>query len=294
MHAHKMADHHGEPLRHARPTVNGVDIHYATAGTGEPVYLIHGAPKTMYVWRHVIPLLTPTHTVVALDCRGYGDSSRPLDGYDTATMAADVLALADYLGHDRFAVAGEDWGAALAFILAAAHPDRVTHLIFEEMRLPGLDIAPRAAGLARDDTRTGWHFAFFAVPHIPELLMPGRERPFWTAYMARQMFNPAALTGEDVDEVVDWVSRPGGLHTILSVYRAYDADAAHHRELARDPLRMPVLAVGGAAYLADEPYQHMRVVATDVHRLVLPNCGHNPPLEAPAELAAAILQFLSS
>jgi pimeloyl-ACP methyl ester carboxylesterase len=293
MHAHQMVDHTGRRLRHGRPRVNGVDIHYAIGGAGPPVYLIHGAPKTMFAWRHVIPLLTPTHTVVALDCRGYGDSSRPLDGYDTATMAADVAALAEHLGHHRFAVVGEDWGAAVGYVLAATHPSRVTHLVFQEMRLPGLDITARSAGLARDDTRTGWHFSFFAVPHIPELLMPGREREFWTAYLARQMYVPSSLTDADIAEVTDWVARPGGLHTVLSVYRAYDRDAAHHRALAATPLPMPVLAVGGDAYLADEPYEHMRAVATDAHRVVLAECGHNPALEAPGPLADALLPFLA-
>ena len=61
-----MTDHHGVGLVHGRPEVNGVDIHYAVGGSGEPVLLLHGVPKTMYYWRHVVPLLTPFYTIVAV------------------------------------------------------------------------------------------------------------------------------------------------------------------------------------------------------------------------------------
>jgi pimeloyl-ACP methyl ester carboxylesterase len=83
------------------------------------VFLVHGVPKTMSYWRHIVPLLTPHYTVIALDNRGCGGSQRPPAGYDTATMAGDVAELATYLGFDQFRVAGEDWGAAIAYAVAA-------------------------------------------------------------------------------------------------------------------------------------------------------------------------------
>jgi hypothetical protein len=85
-----LADHAGVRLTHGKPKVNGVEIHYAIGGAGEPVFLLHGVPKTMSYWRHVVPLLTPHYTVIAVDNRGAGGSQRPLTGYDTATMAGDV------------------------------------------------------------------------------------------------------------------------------------------------------------------------------------------------------------
>nr|WSZ20454.1 alpha/beta fold hydrolase [Streptomyces canus] len=76
----RMADHIGVPLAHGRPRGNGVDLHYATGGSGDPVVLLHGVPKTMYFWRHVTPVLTPHYTVVAVDLRGFGGSGRPATG----------------------------------------------------------------------------------------------------------------------------------------------------------------------------------------------------------------------
>ncbi|MCT9935290.1 alpha/beta hydrolase [Planotetraspora sp. A-T 1434] len=287
-----LTDHHGVRLVHARPEVNGVDIHYAIGGSGDPVFLLHGVPKTMYYWRHVIPLLTPYHTVVALDCRGFGDSERPAGGYDTATMARDVAELATYLGFERFRVAGEDWGAAIAYAVAAFHRPRVRQLVFQEMRLPGM---PADAGPAHkaDDPRTGWHRAFFNVPHYPELLMAGKERAFWSYFMKREMWDPSAATDDDIDELVRWVEQPGGTRTILEMYRATERDAEQNREQYADPLTCPVLAVGGQAYFADEVRRQMTRVAEDVRGVVISNSGHNIPLENPAELAQAYLDFFS-
>src|SRR6478609_3367301 len=77
-----IVDHAGKPVEHGRAKVNGVRIHYVTGGAGEPLFLLHGVPKTHYHWRYVIPLLTKHFTIVAPDLRGLGDSEHPVVGYD--------------------------------------------------------------------------------------------------------------------------------------------------------------------------------------------------------------------
>jgi len=280
--------------QYGRARVNGVTLHYAIAGAGEPVYLVHGAPKTHRIWRHVMPLLADRYTVVAPDCRGYGESERPPTGYDTRTMADDIVALAEHLGHPRIRIVGEDWGAAIAYAAAAFHRDRVQQLVYQEMRLPGLAPVPSHDALAPDDTRTGWHFHFFAQPHYPELLLTGRERPFWSTFVRRTMVKPHAATVDDLDDIIRWVERPGGLHTILSVYRSAELDAEQNRTQFGRPLTIPVLALGGAGYLGDEPAKHMRQVARNVTAIVLDHCGHNPSWEAPGDLAQALIEFFAA
>ena len=76
----RIIDHHDDLVRHGRAYVNGVRLHYLTAGEGDPVLLLHGVPKTSYHWRHVIPLLTPHYRVVVPDMRGLGDSQHTPDG----------------------------------------------------------------------------------------------------------------------------------------------------------------------------------------------------------------------
>ena len=288
-----LADHAGVRLTHGKPKVNGVEIHYAIGGAGEPVFLLHGVPKTMAYWRHVVPLLTPYYTVVAVDNRGFGGSQRPLRGYDTATMAGDVAELATHLGFEEFRVAGEDWGAAIAYVVAAFYRPRVQQLVFQETLLPGLPVGEPDPSLALDDGRTGWHFGFFSLPNLPELLLAGRERPFWTYFARRQMWDPAALTEEDIDEMVHSVEQPGGTRAILEMYRARQVDAEQNRPHYADPIRCPVLAVGGQAYLGDQVSRQLAQVACDVRDAVIPASGHNIALENPAALAQAYLDFFA-
>lgn len=296
MGTYDMTDHAGNRLKHGRPEVNGVNIHFAMGGAGDPVILLHGVPKTMFFWRKIIPLLTPHYTVVAVDCRGYGDSERPQTGYDTRTMAEDIAQLATFLGFERFRIVGEDWGAAIAYSVAAFHRERVEQLVFQEMLLPGIgygasEVAGRSKPLKKEDTRTMWHLNFFNVPHYPELLMPGRERAFWSFFMKREMWDPSAATDEDIDEQVKWLESPGGTHTILEVYRANDLDGEQNRPQFERKLTIPVLAVGGRAFFGDEVRLQMEPVAENVRSVVIEECGHNPSLERPDELARIYLDF---
>ncbi len=289
-----LADHAGVRLAHGKPKVNGVDIHYAIGGAGEPVFLLHGVPKTMSYWRHLVPLLTPHYTVVAVDNRGFGGSQRPPAGYDTATMAADVAGLATHLGFDRFRVAGEDWGAAIAYAVAAFHRSRVSQLVFQETLLPGMPAPQVDPSLAADDGRTGWHFSFFSVPNLPELLLAGRERQFWTYFAQRQMWDPSALTEGDIEEMVRSVEQPGGTRAILEMYRARPLDAEQNRPHYADPISCPVLAVGAEAYLGDQVASQLAQVAADVRSAVITQSGHHIALENPAALARAYLDFFAT
>jgi pimeloyl-ACP methyl ester carboxylesterase len=85
----------------------------------------------MFAWRKVIPFLTPTCRVLAVDVRGFGDSERPPSGYDCGTIASDLIKVADAVGFDKFRVVGEDWGAAFAWTLAATYQDRVVGLVYQ-------------------------------------------------------------------------------------------------------------------------------------------------------------------
>ena len=129
--------------------------------------------------------------------------------------------------------------------------------------------------------------------HIPELLLAGRERPFWTYFARRQMWDPSALTEEDIDEMVHSVEQPGGTRAILEMYRARQVDAEQNRPHYADPISCPVLAVGAEAYLGDEVRAQLAQVASDVRGAVITKSGHNIALENPAALAQAYLDFFA-
>ena len=301
MGAYDMKDHTGKRLNHGKAWVNDVYIHYATGGSGPLVVLLHGVPKSMFFWRHVIPLLTPHYTVLAADLRGFGDSERPATGYDTGTLAEDIAAAVASLGHKSFRLVGEDWGAAVAYVIAARYPERVEQLVFEEMLLPGLGwvSGSRTEGgsgmkkLKNWDTRRLWHKEFFSVPGYPEMLIPGQLRPFWSMLMRAEMHDPSAFTDDDINEYCGWMERPDGLRTILEIYRQSDLDAEQNQPLLKTKLRMPVLAVGARHFFGDEVQGQMELVAEKVSGVIL-DWGHNLPLEAPDALAAAYLAFFRS
>jgi pimeloyl-ACP methyl ester carboxylesterase len=208
-------------------------------------------------------------------------------------MAGDVAELATHLGFDQFRVAGEDWGAAIAYAVAAFHRPRVQQLVFQETLLPGLPADEPDPSLAPDDGRTGWHFTFLSLPNLPELLLAGRERPFWTYFARRQMWDPSALAGEDIDEMVHSAEQPGGTRAILEMYRARQTDAEQNRPQYADPISCPVLAVGAQAYLGNAVSKQLAHVASDVRGAVIPASGHNIALENPAALAQAYLDFFA-
>jgi len=93
-------------VTHRFVTVRGVRLHVAEAGGGDPVLLLHSFPQHWYAWRRVIPLLAGQYRLICPDWRGFGWSEAPARGYDTASRAADVLALMDALGLYRVRLVG--------------------------------------------------------------------------------------------------------------------------------------------------------------------------------------------
>src|SRR5262245_37191101 len=96
-------------------SVNGVKLHYLFAGKGDPVILLHGYAQNSHMWRPLIPELAKTHTVIAPDLRGFGQSSKPANGYEKKTMAQDIHALAMSLGLHRETIVGHDIGLMVAY-----------------------------------------------------------------------------------------------------------------------------------------------------------------------------------
>lgn len=231
--------------------------------------------------------------MIAPDVRGFGDSARPDDGYDMGTIASDIGALMTELGHETFAVAGEDWGAAFAYAVAALFPERVTKLSFGEMLLPGFGLEEWSA-LTADNVRSDhflWHVGFFHVRDFPEMLISGREEVFWSTWMKNETYNPAAITQDCVDEWVRCSAAPGGLRAIFEVYRATFTNIDLDTTWAQTALPMPVLTVGSDSFIGEESRRQMERVANEVSYIEIAECGHSMALERPDVLAGHLLDF---
>lgn len=290
-----MFDHAGAPVRTGRASVNGTSLYYRTAGSGPAVVLLHGVPKTGYHWRHLLPKLSSRYTVVVPDLRGLGDSARPSDGYDSVNMSEDVAELMARLGHETYAVLGEDWGAVIGYQLAARHRDRVTALVFAEALFPGYGFEDHTA-LTNENVSSGmhlWHLGFYFQPDVPEMLIAGHERELITYMIKFERSHPDTATPDAVDEYVRCYSMPGGIRAMLSIYRAMLVDAEQSRQAAQRKLDIPVLALGGSAFIGDRNESQMRLMAHDVTGHVF-EAGHDLAEEVPDEVADVVLPFLAA
>jgi pimeloyl-ACP methyl ester carboxylesterase len=156
-------------------------LHAVTGGQGPPLLLVHGWPQIWYAWRMLMPTLAEDFQVIAVDQRGIGLSDKPQDGYDTATLARDLVALMEALGHQRFAMYGTDTGMPIAYALAADHPDRLERLVVSEAPLPGVTPSPPLLLPPPLNARL-WHLAFNQLPaEVNEQLVRGREDVFFGA-----------------------------------------------------------------------------------------------------------------
>ena len=99
--------------------VNGIRMPYRIAGSGSPVVLLHGSPLTSHSWLRIIPTLARTHTVIAPDLRGYGESDKPRTGYELHTMAQDIRQPVHQLDMESVSVVGHDLGGLVAYVYAA-------------------------------------------------------------------------------------------------------------------------------------------------------------------------------
>ena len=117
-------------------------LHAVTGGEGPPLLLIHGWPQFWYQFRLIMPAVGRDFSVVAVDQRGIGLSDKPEDGYDTGTLANDLIGLMDALGHQQFAVVGVDTGLLIGYALAADHPGRVARLAVGRPRCRALRRRP--------------------------------------------------------------------------------------------------------------------------------------------------------
>jgi pimeloyl-ACP methyl ester carboxylesterase len=269
----------------------GLRQHVVIGGDGPPLLLIHGWPENWYAWRHLMPALAQDFEVVAVDQRGIGLTDKPQDGYDTGSLADDLVALMDALGHTRFAVVGHDTGFAIGYALAADHPERVDRVALAEIPgPPGVGVSPPVFVPEPINNRL-WHIPFNRVAGLPEQLIAGREAAFFGYEFEVQGGN--RLPQEAIDYYVGLVSSPESLRGSLGWYRAFDATLAQNAKRMTTPLAMPVLAIGGSASYGDHVAEAMGPIATDVQGVVVPDTGHWVAEDAPEEVLTALTVFLA-
>jgi pimeloyl-ACP methyl ester carboxylesterase len=267
-----------------RVDVNGVGIEYQVEGEGRPVVLLHGFPDTGRMWRNQVPALRDAgFQVIVPDLRGYGASDKPteVDAYAIPFLAGDVLGVLDDLGIERAHVVGHDWGAALAWAIAAFAPERVDHLVAISVGHPG---SFSNAGLAQREK--SWYMLLFQFRDIAEQWCTNND---WANFREWS-------SHPDFDAVVADLQRDGSLTPGLNWYRAnIPPETLVAPALEVPPVKAPTMGVWssgdfalleeqmtGSSKFVDGPWRYERV----------DGAGHWVALDQPDALNALLLDFL--
>jgi pimeloyl-ACP methyl ester carboxylesterase len=240
---------------HSVEVSKGVRIRYGLAGVGtRTMLMIHGYPETAIAWRKIIsPLVEDGFRVIAPDTRGAGGSSRPADGYDKLTLAADCAAVLDHAGVAApVIVVGHDIGLMIAYAFAQRFPERTERLAVMDAPLPGTTVFDE---LWSDSPL--WHYHFHQAPDVPEILTAGRERFYLERFWRGVIYNTSAIDEEAKISYVADYSAPGGMRAGFELYRPFGRDAEDNRAaLGRNgKLTIPVLAIAGSASAGHRPYR---------------------------------------
>ena len=279
--------------------VNRVMLHVAEAGQGDIVLLLHGYPQSGEAWRFVAPDIAKSHRVVIPDLRGMGLSEATKGGYDLSNIAEDLHQLVLSLNLSKIKVVGHDWGGAAGAVYAMRYRNEVTHLAFLESALAG-------AGF-----ETLWNFSrpngvFTFIPFLlmgesnsatdtTAELLKGRESVFLRHLWATFTSDTTAAPFEAWSAYVAAMARPGIAASSSSYYRSAYKSADQVRELVKEKLAIPVLAIAGKEGIGANHEALVRAFASNlVDNILIAGAGHFVAEERPLELAAALRRFLTT
>jgi pimeloyl-ACP methyl ester carboxylesterase len=280
------ADAQDEAIVSRTAEIDGVKLHYMTAGHRTPLILLHGYAETSLMWKPIIPVLAERFTVIAPDLPGIGDSDIPADGLDMKSAAIRIHDLAKSLGVKKAEVVGHDIGLMVAYAYAAQFPTEVTKLVLMDAFLPGVE-----GWEAVYNNPAIWHFRFNGP--TPEALVQGRERTyfdyFWNDFAADKTHS---IPESDRKAYAAAYARPGRMHAGWAYFVSFLQAATDFAQLSQTKLTMPVLTIGGDKSLGEALGQQAKLVATDATVVVLKNTGHWVLEEKPKETTEALQKFL--
>lgn len=283
-------------FRNGYAEINGVRLHYVVGGKGAPLVLLPGWPETWWTFHKIMPALAEHYTVIAVDLRGMGASSRPADGYDKKTMAKDIHDLVRSLGYDKAAIAGHDIGSAVAFAYAENYPQATDRLVMMEfphpdeslMSFPLLPVQGPVGDKVGASRPYLWWFAFNQVNGLPEQLLAGRIRVEQDWLFKYFLVNDSAVDARDRAVYEQAYNSADAIRASNAWYKTFEQDVSDNKGYGK--LETPTLVLAGPAY------KWMKVVvskkAANLTALEVQNSGHFVQEEQPDFVAKTMLDFL--
>jgi epoxide hydrolase 4 len=286
----------GDPpcvVRHRHALVNGVRLHYAEAGDGPPVVLLHGFPEFWYSWHRQIPALAADgFRVLAPDLRGYNESDKPagVRNYRVEVLIGDVAGLIAHACRDKAHVVGHDWGGVIAWAVAMHHPAAVDKLVVLNAPHPAAYLRELRT---REQRLRSWYVLFFQLPGLPEVLIRAGNFALLERGLRSQPVHPGAFTDTDVQLYKRALSQPGALTAALNYYRAaFRHRRAAYRQIGR--VTAPTLLLWGER----DPYLGLRLTeglepwVPDLRVECIADASHWVQNDTPERVNRALLAFL--
>lgn len=277
--------------KHEYIVSNGIKLHYVTQGEGPLMLMLHGFPEFWYSWRHQIPEFAKDYKVVALDLRGYNDSDKPSEqsAYVMSEFIKDVRGVIQGLGYDRCVLVAHDWGGAIAWCFAYAHPEMVERLIVLNIPHP----AKFAEGLRNPQQllRSSYAF-FFQLPVVPELLIQWSDYQAIESAFKGMAIDKSTFTQTDIDVYKEAASKQGALTAMLNYYRnAFSSFWQQKWGL----LEVPTLMIWGEndTALGKELTYGTEEYVRNFQIRYIPNCSHWVQQERPDLVNEYIRQFVA-
>ena len=287
--------------------VNGIELAIVEEGEGPLVVLCHGFPELAFSWRHQLGVLAANgYRVIAPDMRGYGSSSAPeqIEAYDIVTLCGDLTGLLDALGEERGIFVGHDWGAIVVWNLSLLAPERVR-------AVAGLSVpfVPRAPAppteIMRRNIGEDFYIVWFQEPGVADralaedvrrtLTTPQQWTAQWAGDADEQPHRPAWLSEQELAVYVETFERTGFTGG-LNYYRNLDRNWELTASIADRHVQAPAMFLTGERDLVRlfAPGDTMADWVDDLRsRVVVPKAGHWVQQQAPEEVNAALLEFLT-
>jgi pimeloyl-ACP methyl ester carboxylesterase len=279
--------------KHTHISANGINFHCVTSGPadGELMLFLHGFPQNWYTWRHIIPKFNDRYKVVAVDMRGYGESSKPdgVEEYGGDKLAADVRELVGALGSEKCILVAHDWGGAVAYRVAHMYPETSSKVVVLNAPHPGCV----RKNMTFKQLLKSWYIFFFQIPFLPELIIKSNDFGWLVmSLLGKKMGvrDRRHITKEDIEVFKFYISKPKALTSAINYYRAAFATMPP----ASKTIPCPTLLIWGEedAALGKELNRGLKRFIPNLTEKYLPGVSHWVPEEKPEEAARLISDFL--
>jgi epoxide hydrolase 4 len=210
----------GSPrLKDQYAKVNGLRLHYVTAGKGPLIIFLHGFPEFWYEWKDQLHEFAADHRAVAPDMRGYNLSEKPasVDAYQINNLVEDVRALAEHLGYKKFILVGHDWGGVVAWSFAIAHPEYLSRLVI--VNAPHLAVFARELASNPAQQKASQYMLLFRSPQAEQVLSANNYAALVNAVLGDGLKSGVFTEADKQAYITAW-SQPGALTGGLNYYRA--------------------------------------------------------------------------